>query len=147
MARGEPAAGTGAPRRGEAERFPARAALLGLWLLLALAVLLRRPERGEETRLPDRAHPPVTIDLNRDPWPRLLLIEGIGEALARRIVAAREERGGFAEIAEVQALPGVPDEAIERARPWLWLGPRAAAAGAAPSEGSATSVEPPSAGP
>lgn len=100
----------------------ARAALLILWVGLAAAIALRRAGPAEELRLPDRPVPPVTIDLNRDPWPRLILIEGIGESLARRIVAAREERGGFRDLQEVQALPGVPDGAIERARPWLRLG-------------------------
>jgi hypothetical protein len=109
-----------------AARWPVRAALALLWLLLLIAVALRRPESADETRLPDRPVPPVTVDLNSDPWPRLLLIDGIGESLARRIVRAREERGGFADLAEVQALPGVPDDAIERARPWLSLGPRGA---------------------
>jgi hypothetical protein len=110
--------------RGEEGRFPLGAALIVLWLALALAVVARRMGPAEESRLEDRPVPPVTIDLNNDPWPRLLLIEGIGEALARRIVAAREECGGFSDLAEVQALPGVPDDAIERARPWLRLGPR-----------------------
>lgn len=108
-----------------------------LWLLLSLAVVARRSERAERAQLPDLPVAPVTIDLNRDPWPRLLLIEGIGESLARRIVAAREERGGFADLAEVQALPGVPDDAIERARPWLRLGPR----GGARQEGGGVGTE------
>jgi hypothetical protein len=131
MATGEPEA----VDPGARDRFLARAALVILWLLLLLAIVARRPERPGAVRLPDRTFPPVTIDLNRDPWPRLLLIEGIGESLARRIVAAREERGGFAEFAEVQALPGVPDDAIERARPWLRLGPRVAAEGFLPPVG------------
>ncbi len=100
-----------------------RGALLLLWIALALTISARRPGPADGVRLPDRPVPPVTIDLNRDPWPRLLLIEGIGEALAKRIVRAREEHGGFSDLAEVQAIPGVPDGAIERARPWLRLGP------------------------
>ena len=99
-------------------------ALLAVWGILAFTIAARRPGPAEFRTLPDVATAPVTIDLNRDPWPRLLLIEGIGEALARRIVHAREETGGFESFDQVKAIPGIPDGAIDRARPWLTLGPR-----------------------
>lgn len=63
--------------------------------------------------------PPVVIDLNSDPWPRLMLIEGIGEVLARRIASRREGLGGFRCLEEVMALEGIPDPPLLRARRWL----------------------------
>ena len=99
-------------------------ALLAVWGILAFTIAARRPAPADIRHLPDPPTAPLTIDLNRDPWPRLLLIEGIGEALAQRIVRAREESGGFDNLAEVKAIPGIPDNAIERARPWLTLGDR-----------------------
>ena len=95
-----------------------------LWSAVAILIAARRPEPAPFIPGPNEGVEPVLLDLNRDPWPRLTLIEGIGEALARRIVTARDERGGFETLEEVMALPGIPDGAIERARPWLRLSPR-----------------------
>ena len=97
-------------------------ALCAVWGILALTIAARRPDPQALRDLPDRPLAPLTIDLNRDPWPRLLLIEGIGEALAQRIVRAREASGGFRTFDEVKAIPGIPDGAIDRALPWLVLG-------------------------
>ena len=102
---------------------PERGAFVLIWGTLTLLLWLRATEPGAEPIIERAAHsPPVLIDLNRDPWPRLMLLEGIGETLAQRIIAARETQGGFATLEEVQAIPGIPDEVIERARPWLVLG-------------------------
>ncbi len=97
--------------------------LVAVWGILAILVAGKRFDRAEIRVDRGPPQPPVTIDLNSDPWPRLLLIEGIGEKLAQRIVAARHERGGFQSLEEVKELPGIPDRVIDAARDWLTLGP------------------------
>ncbi len=98
-------------------------AYLALWSLLALLLYLRRVPEAPVVVEPS-PHPvaPFTIDLNHDPWPRLALLEGIGETLARKIVRFREERGGFRSIEEVMEIPGIPDRPFLESRPWLSLG-------------------------
>ncbi|MEM7167041.1 MAG: helix-hairpin-helix domain-containing protein [Planctomycetota bacterium] len=72
-------------------------------------------------RAPEDAAP-FQLDLNQAPWEQLTLIDGIGETLARRIVAARERRGHFESLEEVMQLPGIPDRPFEAAREWLAVG-------------------------
>ncbi len=97
--------------------------LVVVWSVLAIFVVGKRIDRAEIRVHRSPSQQPVTIDLNVDPWPRLLLIDGIGEKLAQRIVSARHERGGFQSLEEVMELPGIPDRAIDSARDWLTLSP------------------------
>ncbi len=69
------------------------------------------------------AEAPRRIDANRAPWFEWTLLEGIGEARARRIVAWRTERGGVRAIEELEEVPGMPRGWLERARPFLELSP------------------------
>jgi len=95
-----------------------------LWTILLLLCWWRAPARQGIQDLPGTPRGDgIVIDLNRDPWERLLVLEGIGEKLAQRIVAARTERKGFANLEEVMQLPGVPDRPFQSARGYLKLGP------------------------
>ena len=103
-------------------RRPSRRTLayLLLWALFALILFWRRAPEAPLTVVPGAAPPPTfRINLNSDPWERIMVIEGIGETLARRIVQAREERGRFRTLEDVMSVAGVPDGVLERARPWL----------------------------
>ncbi|MGE3165055.1 MAG: ComEA family DNA-binding protein [Planctomycetota bacterium] len=102
-------------------------AYVGLWALLFGVVAWRHVPPGDVTVQHDLAPPAAfRLDLNQAPWERLMLIEGIGETLAKRIVAAREERGGFTSVEQVMALPGVPDRPLREASDWVVVGPRPA---------------------
>jgi hypothetical protein len=59
------------------------------------------------------------VDLCRDPVDRLILVEGIGDVTARRIVAARQGADGFSCLCQVLRVPGVPDGPLLEAGPWL----------------------------
>ncbi|MCI0651806.1 MAG: helix-hairpin-helix domain-containing protein [Planctomycetes bacterium] len=108
------------------KRAPRAIGYLILWGVLALVVVLRKVEEHSlRVRSQGTATPAFAIDLNRDPWERLALIDGVGEKLARRIAGVRAERGGFRSFAEVLEIPGVPDRKLEEARPWLTLDGRA----------------------
>jgi len=94
---------------------PSVAALLLLWGLVALVIGARRPSPPPLVVEPASSVERLQVDLNRDPWPRLTLLEGIGETLARRIVEVRESLGGFRRIEEVLEVRGVPDLPVRRA--------------------------------
>jgi competence protein ComEA len=70
----------------------------------------------------DRAEPLLVetkIDINRADWPELALMPEIGEQLARRIVADREEHGPFRDLADLQRVRGIGPRTLERMRPYL----------------------------
>lgn len=88
------------------------------------------PDRGGRTtgagprhgvariREPDAA----PVDLNRASAPELARIPGVGPALARRIVAAREADGPFAAVDDLRRVRGVSPGRLERLRPLVTLG-------------------------
>lgn len=56
---------------------------------------------------------PAVIDLNRAQPKELEQITGIGPVLARRIVAAREQRGAFRSVDELGRIPGIGPKLLE----------------------------------
>ncbi len=77
--------------------------------------------RGGPVAVDGAAEAPRRIEVNRAPWFEWTLLDGIGEARARRIVAWRAERGGIRSIEELQEVPGMPRGWLDRARPFLEL--------------------------
>jgi competence protein ComEA len=59
------------------------------------------------------------LDINTAPWPEWTLLPGIGETLARRIVASRETEGPFRNHADVIRVPGIGPRTLERIRPYF----------------------------
>lgn len=57
---------------------------------------------------------PSVVDLNQAAAEELQALPGVGPALARRIVAYREERGGFRSPEELTAVSGISRAAYER---------------------------------
>ena len=113
------------------DRPPAPADRKGLYedlalLLLALAILIvpafLRSRPPGPLRIEGEAARPVLIDVNRAPWHEWMLLEGIGEARARSIVAYREAHGPFLSLDDLKKVPGVPAGLLEKARPHLTLG-------------------------
>jgi hypothetical protein len=96
-----------------------------LWVVLLAILWLRRAPHPEIGPIQLGEMPAdFRIYVNSDSWERIALIDGIGEALARKIVRAREERGAFRSLDEVKQVPGVPDRRIDDARAYLTLTPR-----------------------
>ncbi|MCA8963022.1 MAG: helix-hairpin-helix domain-containing protein [Planctomycetes bacterium] len=94
---------------------------MGSWLFVGLICVWRRLPPTEIDVDPAAGAAAFEIDLNSASWEQLVLLPGIGETLARRIVEARERRGGFRNLEEVMALPGVPDRPFQRARSYITL--------------------------
>jgi competence protein ComEA len=67
---------------------------------------------------------PLKIDINSANWIEFLQLDGIGETLARRIVADRDERGPFQSVEDLTRVRGLGEKMIERFRPYLTCEPR-----------------------
>jgi competence protein ComEA len=59
------------------------------------------------------------IDVNEADWPELTLMPGIGEQLAKRIVADRQEKGPFRDLDELRRVRGIGPKTLEGMRPFL----------------------------
>ena len=87
----------------------------GQWTWLAsrrpAALLLERGARGSEYQL----------DVNEATWVEWMQLEGVGPALANRIVADRRLHGPFRSIADLQRVPGIGPQTLDRLRPSLTI--------------------------
>lgn len=73
-------------------------------------------------RLPRRQYD-YQLDINRANWIEWTLLEGIGEKMAKRIVAYRDEHGPFISVDALGDVPGIGPKTLERMRPWLVVKP------------------------
>ena len=72
------------------------------------------------------------VDINRAGWPELAQLPGIGQTLAQRIVASREERGPFVDHDDLRRVRGIGPKTLEKMRPYLRPIPSAANVAGAP---------------
>jgi competence protein ComEA len=95
------------------------AAALGTVLCLLGAHWLRLSDWGRSTieidRLPESWYE-YKIDLNRAGWVEWAQFEGIGETLARRIVADREQNGPFRNVDDLLRVKGIGPKKLEEIR-------------------------------
>jgi competence protein ComEA len=63
------------------------------------------------------------LDVNTATWIEWTLLEGIGETLARRIVADREQNGPFQRIDDLRRVKGIGPKTLDRIRPQLQVTP------------------------
>lgn len=100
----------------------AAAAVLALALaLLAGHWLWHGRLRGRLVEI-DRAKPiavQLQIDVNTADWPELCLMPGIGEQLARRIVAERTTGGPFRDWEDLRRVRGIGPRTLEGMKPYL----------------------------
>lgn len=79
---------------------------------------------GIQGRLIEVEHAPALtaeflVDINEADWPELAELPGVGETIARRIVATRRDRGPFADHNDLSRVPGIGPRTLERVRPYL----------------------------
>lgn len=100
--------------------------LSGIILFLISVQLVRMSWRGapavEIHRLPHRALE-FQIDINRATWVEWMQLPGIGEAMARRIVADRNEHGRFETIEGVNRVKGIGPATMAQIRSHLRVSP------------------------
>ena len=68
---------------------------------------------------------PQSIELNSASVDELQRLPGIGPAIARRIVAYRDEHGEFNEPGDITGVRGIGPRTLERIRPYLFVQQRA----------------------
>jgi competence protein ComEA len=61
------------------------------------------------------------LDVNSATWVEWTQLDGIGDALARRIVADREAKGPFSSIDDLRRVKGIGPKTLEKIRPWLTI--------------------------
>lgn len=87
------------------------------WAAAALALALGgAPAFGAEASAPNGV-----VNVNTATAPELARLPGIGEAKARAILQAREERGGFESVDDLLEVKGIGSSALERIRPFVVL--------------------------
>jgi len=59
------------------------------------------------------------VDINTAQWPELSQLPRVGEVLAKRIVASREEHGPFRSHDDLDRVYGIGPKTIEKIRPYL----------------------------
>ena len=98
-------------------------AISGGIILLLMGVYLVQSRRNapDELRI---LHAPenelaLRLDINTATWVEWMQMEGIGEGLARSIVADREARGPFRSIDDVSRVRGIGDAKMAKIRPFL----------------------------
>ena len=98
------------------------AVLLGLsWLAIVVGLFVRGYHRGRLIEI-DRADPSQVefrVDVNQAEWTELSLLPGIGEALARRIVASREADGPYRDHDALRRVRGIGPKTLAAIRPYL----------------------------
>src|SRR5262245_23291683 len=70
----------------------------------------------------DRAEPiavKLQIDVNGADWPELCLLPGVGEQLAKRIVADRAANGPFRDWNDLRRVRGIGPRTLEVMKPYL----------------------------
>lgn len=96
-----------------------------LTAVLAVCVVVRYlpADAGGAPALEPAALPVQTsygiIDLNRATAEELDALPGIGEVLAERIIACREENGAFSSKEDVLAVPGIGEATYEKIAPYI----------------------------
>lgn len=74
----------------------------------------------EIERLPQNKYA-YRLDINTATWVEWAQLDGIGETLARRIIADREQNGPFRSVDDISRVRGIGPKTLENIRPWLEL--------------------------
>ncbi len=59
------------------------------------------------------------VDINKADWPELIQLPGIGQTLAKRIVASRQASGPFVDQDDLRRVRGIGPKTLEQIRPYL----------------------------
>jgi comEA protein len=84
---------------------------------------LERATRQDSTREEKRKTlAPRSININTATKEELLLLPGIGEQYADRIILSREDSGKFQTIEEIMRVRGIGKKTLEKIRPYITVG-------------------------
>jgi competence protein ComEA len=68
------------------------------------------------------APPTYRVDVNTADWVTLAVVPGLGEALSKRIIDLRDQRGGLKSLEELKGVRGISDKMLAKLRPYLFIG-------------------------
>lgn len=132
MSSSEQAAKPSSPHAVQAQLGPGDRWFLLVSSAVAMALVAghcwRLSSAGRETieiqrMLPLETH--LQLDLNSGTWVEFMLLDGIGEPLARRIVEDRQHRGPFRSVEELTRVNGIGPATLQKVRPFLKASPAA----------------------
>jgi competence protein ComEA len=90
--------------------------------VLALVAVACDEDRPHSAPAPSQVQGP--LDLNRATTKELEALPGIGEHLARSIIASRNARGGhFNSVDELLKIDGIGEKTLEKIRPYVYVSP------------------------
>ncbi len=81
----------------------------------------RGGHRGDLIEI-DRAPPlqaKFQVDINKADWPELIQLPGLGETLAKRLLAERDNNGPYRDVDELVRVHGIGQRTLEKLRPYL----------------------------
>lgn len=59
------------------------------------------------------------LDINSARWEELVIVEGVGDTLAMRIVEDRDQNGPYEGVDDLRRVRGIGAISLEKMRPWL----------------------------
>ena len=59
------------------------------------------------------------VDINEADWPEIIQLPGLGEILAQRVIADRQDKGPFRDVDELTRVDGIGPKTLEKIRPYL----------------------------
>lgn len=77
------------------------------------------PSRFKNEQVPYKKADPLSVDINTSDSAGFISMPGIGNRLARRIIAFREKLGGFYSVDQVAETFGLPDSTFQKIKSWL----------------------------
>ena len=83
----------------------------------------RSLKKGRRTASRTTSLAPGSIDINSASREQLVLLPGIGEAFAERIILFRDQHGPFASVDALRAVRGIGPATLAKIRPFIAAGP------------------------
>jgi competence ComEA-like helix-hairpin-helix protein len=102
---------------------------VAMWMLLIFAAIggWRVANSGENNRLVEADnYPPCAasfqVDINAADLPELIMLPGIGDTLAQRIIEVRKNNGPYTKPDDLLEVRGIGIKIMERLRPYVLTG-------------------------
>ncbi len=99
--------------------------LLGIFIgrnLLKSYIPLDRALSSDVTESSGQIQNSVGLDLNTATLQQLMLLPGIGETLAQRIIDYRTANNGFASVEELKQVSGIGEKKFAEIKPYVKIG-------------------------
>lgn len=99
--------------------------LLGVFIgrnFVSNGIIINNNHNNSITESSDQTQNVNVLDLNAATLDELVLLPGIGETLAQRIIDYRTEHNGFTSVDELKRVSGIGDKKFEDIMPYVRVG-------------------------